>query len=100
VDLVHFAATAITGEEVQGRLSEGPVWLATIQAEFLGTVSAIRRPHEVYVRGMAVIPSARGHAVGWRLLEEVDKFAIASGCGRLSLSTTPFLTRAIHLYER
>lgn len=95
-----FAATAIAGSEVQQRLSEGPVWLATTQTAPIGTVSAIRRRDEVYIRGMAVVPSARGRAVGWRLLEEVEKFATASGCTRMVLSTTPFLTQAIHLYAR
>jgi len=34
------------------------------------------------------------------LLRQVESFAAEYGYKRLSLSTTPFLTRAIRLYER
>jgi GNAT superfamily N-acetyltransferase len=51
------------------------------------------------VRGMAVLPAARGLGVGRRLLAQVEAFAVENGCVRLFLSTTPFLTRAIRLYE-
>ena len=49
---------------------------------------------------MAVLPAARGQRVGELLLKQVEDFAIAHGCRRLFLSTTPFLSRAIRLYER
>jgi ribosomal protein S18 acetylase RimI-like enzyme len=94
-----FAATTITSNDVRDRLEEGPVWLATARGEAVGTVSAVRRFDEVYLRGMAVVPYARGQGIGWRLLEHVSEFATASGCRRLILSTTPFLARAIQLYE-
>ena len=48
---------------------------------------------------MTVIPSARGLGIGRRLLDEIQRFAIAQGCTHLFLSTTPFLSTAIGLYE-
>jgi GNAT superfamily N-acetyltransferase len=54
----------------------------------------------VYVRGMAVLPAARGMGAGAALLREVESWALSQGCGRLFLSTTPFLESAIRLYER
>jgi GNAT superfamily N-acetyltransferase len=66
----------------------------------VGTVAAVDRGEELYVRGMAVLPRARGRRVGELLLREVEGHAAALGYSRLSLSTTPFLHRAIRLYER
>jgi len=51
------------------------------------------------LRGMVVLPSARGILIGYRLLDEIQRFAIGERCGRLFLSTTPFLGRTIRLYE-
>jgi len=47
-----------------------------------------------------VLPVARGQGIAMQLLEEVESFAIANQHARLFLSTTPFLTSAIRLYER
>jgi ribosomal protein S18 acetylase RimI-like enzyme len=49
---------------------------------------------------MAVVPNARGRRVGWRLLVVMEEFARRLGLARMYLSTTPFLDRAIRLYER
>jgi len=55
------------------------------------------------------VPPDRGRAIGAILMEqgrlsaqdvdEIQRFAAANGCKRLFLSTTPFLDRAIRLYE-
>ena len=49
---------------------------------------------------MAILPAARGNRIGEKLLEEIENFAIVNNFRRLSLSTTPFLCRAIRLYEK
>jgi GNAT superfamily N-acetyltransferase len=51
------------------------------------------------IRSMAVYPSMRGHGIGKLLLARVEDFACASGYKRLILNTTPFMNRAIRLYE-
>ena len=79
---------------------EGPVWIAMHGRVIVGTVSVVPRSGELYVRGMAVLPSARGLGLGSLLLKQVESFALAHGYNRLTLSTTPFLLRAIKLYER
>jgi GNAT superfamily N-acetyltransferase len=53
----------------------------------------------LYIRGMAVLPQARGLQLGQVLLRQVEDFARAQNHKRLVLSTTPFLHRAIRLYE-
>jgi len=81
------------------RISEGPVWIAVRNEIVIGTVSVVFKGDALYIRGMAVHPAARGEHVGALLLAEVEKFARLKDVGRLTLSTTPFLNRAISLYE-
>ena len=49
---------------------------------------------------MAVLPTARGQRIGELLLVHVEQFAVSKGFRRLFLSTTPFLDRALRLYEK
>src|SRR5712691_752053 len=86
-----FAATTPTSEQIQQRMSEGPVWVALLDNVIVGTVSAVLKREGVYIRGMALLPDARGHGIGVRLLEKVEEFAGSQGRERLFLSTTPFL---------
>lgn len=95
-----YAATTPTAGQIRARWEEGPVWVAVREGCVVGTVSAVPRGRELYVRSMAVVPSARGRRVGELLLGRVEEFALAHGHARLTLTTTPFLSRAIRLYER
>jgi ribosomal protein S18 acetylase RimI-like enzyme len=96
-----FAATTPSPSEVLRRMEEGPVWLAIIESDTVGTVSAVLRgKHALYIRGMAVLPQARGLQIGNLLFELIEEYAKEHGCTKLVLSTTPFLDRAIRLYER
>lgn len=95
-----YAATTPTGEQIRARWHEGPVWVAVRGGLVVGTVSAVPRGEELYVRSMAVAPAARGRRAGELLLKRVEEFAAARGHRRLTLTTTPFLSRAIRLYER
>jgi len=95
-----FAATTPTPEEIQKRVEEGPIWVAFSDDMIVGTVSSISEGEALYIRSMAVLPSARGQHIGELLLEQIERFASGQGCRRLILSTTPFLTRAISLYQR
>ena len=95
-----FAATTPTGEQVQSRIEEGPVWVALHDGAIVGTVSVVDKGEALYIRGMAILPTARGQRIGELLLNQIESFASAHGYKRLVLSTTPFLTRALRLYER
>lgn len=93
-----YAATVISSERIVDRIREGPVWVATSGKLIVGTVSVVAKPGSLYVRGMAVLPAARGQRIGELLLTQVEQFAMSQGFRRLFLSTTPFLDRAIRLY--
>lgn len=95
-----YRATAIPEEQVIDRIREGPVWIALLNETIVATVSVVPKGNSLYVRGMAVKPSARGHHIGELLLTRIEQFAISEGFQRMFLSTTPFLERAIRLYER
>ncbi|MFZ1141816.1 MAG: GNAT family N-acetyltransferase [Candidatus Sulfotelmatobacter sp.] len=95
-----FAATTPNADQILARKREGPVWLALRGSKALGTVAAVVKGRSLYMRGMAVLPSARGLGVGARLLQQVEQWASDQGCRRVFLSTTPFLNTAIQLYER
>jgi ribosomal protein S18 acetylase RimI-like enzyme len=95
-----FQATAITPEGIKERMRQGPVWVAAIGQSIAGTVSLVRRQDSLYIRGMAVHPACRGHRIGERLLHAAETYADENRCTNLVLSTTPFLTPAIGLYER
>ena len=95
-----FSATAITPEEIVLRLRQGPILVALIDDEIVGTVSVVKKIDSLYIRGMAVVIEARGNRIGELLLEQIQAYAANEGCNRLFLSTTPFLDRAIRLYEK
>ena len=76
------------------------MWVALLKGEVVGTVSVVPQGKALYVRSMAILPAARGNKIGEKLLTEIEKFAIANRYEWLLLSTTPFLDRAIRLYEK
>jgi ribosomal protein S18 acetylase RimI-like enzyme len=95
-----FAATAIGNDEIQHRMKEGPIWVAVEQDVIVGAVSAVIVAERLYIRGMAILPMARGQGIGQSLLTRIETFASEQHIQHLFLSTTPFLNRAIRLYER
>lgn len=94
-----FATTVATPNQIEDRMHQGPIWVALKNDVIVGSVSAVLKNKEVYIRGMAVNPSERGNGIGRRLLDRAEAFAVSNRCKRLFLSTTPFLSRAINLYE-
>jgi GNAT superfamily N-acetyltransferase len=94
-----FATTTPTPSEIEQRWNEGPVWSVVKDGRLVGTIAALAKNDALYIRSMAVVPSARRQGIGKILLSEVESFAKAGGFQRMLLSTTPFLDDAIRLYE-
>ena len=94
-----FAATTPTSDQIRGRWSEGPVWVAVQNENLLGTVAAVPKSEGLYVRSMAVLPAVRGQGIAAQLLRVIESYATADHHECLFLSTTPFLLSAIRLYE-
>ena len=95
-----FAATTPTAEQIRNRWDEGPVWVAQFAGQIVGTIAAVPEDQALYVRSMAIQPTARGSGLGRSLLERVEDFAVRQAHKRMYLRTTPFLYRAIRLYEQ
>jgi GNAT superfamily N-acetyltransferase len=95
-----FAATTPGVAEILKRMSEGPMWVALADQECIGTVSAQPRGQTLFIRGMAVLPKARGQNFGNVLLEHIERWAREHDYARLHLATTAFLSRGIRLYEK
>ncbi len=55
-----YEATGIANQQVISRIKEGPVWIAMLDELVVGTISVVPRRESLYIRGMAVAPSARG----------------------------------------
>jgi uncharacterized protein len=94
-----YAATVLTAEDVKARMAEGPIWVALDSAQIVGTVAAVAKDEGLYLRSMAIVPEARGKRIGKLLLKQVERFAVTHGHKEMTLNTTPFLSRAIALYE-
>jgi ribosomal protein S18 acetylase RimI-like enzyme len=94
-----FAATTPKTAQIRNRIEEGPVWVVSDNDAIVGTVSVVQKEDSLYIRGMAIVPAARGRRIGELLLRQVEDFAVERSFKRLLLSTTPFLERAIQLYE-
>ena len=95
-----FAATTLKCEQILSRMNEGPIWVAVCNDTIVGTVSAVPLGEVLYIKSMAVLPSARGSRIGESLMKKAENFAFLHNHNRLLLSTTPFLAHAIQLYER
>ncbi len=95
-----FLATTPTPGQLLARWSDGPTWVTERDGIVVGTVAAVPRPAELYIRSMAVRPAAQGYGLGAQLLRRVETAGVELGCDRLVLSTTPFLRAALRLYER
>lgn len=87
-----FRTTTPPASELARRLSDGPTWVATVAQALCGTVAALDRGHEVYIRSMAVLPAARKQGVATQLLTVVHAYAVSRDARRPSLTTTPFST--------
>lgn len=95
-----FVATTPDTPEILKRIEEGPMWVALSHGDVVGTASIVLKGDSLYIRGMAVLPTARGEHIGHTLLKEIERYAAQQGYRRMFLSTTPFLDHAIKLYER
>src|ERR1700687_5319827 len=94
-----YAATTPDAAVVRERMKEGPTWIAEDAGFPVGTVSAVLRDLDLYLRSMAVTPTARGRRFGHSLFAEAFNLAVERKARRIYLSTTPFLFSAIRLYE-
>lgn len=95
-----FAYTTPKADEILPRFDEGPIWLAELDGETIGTVSALPDGERLYIRSMAIRPTAQRGGIGQRLLETLESYARENGFEKLYLYTTFVLPGAKRLYEK
>lgn len=95
-----FEYTTPTAEAIRPRFDEGPIWIAEMNGEPLGTVSGLPEGERFYIRSMAIKPSAQRGGIGQRLLDALETYARAEGFEKLYLYTTFVLPGAKRLYEK
>jgi len=59
-----FAITTPTPAEIEQRWNEGPVWSVVKDGHLVGTIAAVAKGDALYIRSMAVVPSATGKVSG------------------------------------
>lgn len=82
------------------RYDEGPMWIAELHGEPIGTVSGLPEIERYYIRSMAVIPRSQRIGAGQQLLEALERDARERGYARTYLYTTFVLPGATRLYEK
>lgn len=95
-----FAIVTPSAVEITRRFDDGPQWIATIGVRVVGTVSVTVGEGDLYVRSMAVAPSAQGRGIGHKLLDAIDEYAAGTDFDRIFLYTTYFSAGAKELYEK
>lgn len=95
-----FADTTATEDVVRERLETAKIWIAFDDGEAVGTVTALPEPEKIYIRSMAVLPSAQGRGIGQQLLETLENDARERGFKKVYLYTTFVLPGAQPLYEK
>jgi len=85
---------------IRPRFAEGPIWVAELDGDVVGTVSLTTEPEGLYIRSMAVRPSSQGLGIGHKLLDALHEHVSTSGNERIFLYTTYFIPGAKELYEK
>ena len=95
-----FEYTTPKADQIGSRFDEGPIWIAEIDTEAVGTVSGMPDGDRFYIRSMAIKPSLQRGGIGQRLLDALETYAREQGFERLYLYTTFVLPGAKRLYEK
>ena len=95
-----FEYTTPNADAIRPRFDEGPIWIAEVNGDAVGTVSGMRDGERFYIRSMAIKPTAQRGGIGQKLLDALEAYAREMGFEKLYLYTTFVLPGAKHLYEK
>jgi ribosomal protein S18 acetylase RimI-like enzyme len=97
-----FLDTVLMPPTLQERLEKMSVFVAVNPAEqIVGTIACnVAGAEEGHLRGMGVMPSARGKGIAAQLLRQAEAELRSRHCRRVTLDTTAPLKRAMRFYEK
>ena len=95
-----FEYTTPTADLIRPRFDEGPIWIAELNDEPVGTVSGMFDGERFYIRSMAIDPTAQRCGIGQKLVDTFESYARDKGFEKIFLYTTFVLPGAKHLYEK
>lgn len=97
-----YRATVPPVDEIKSRFVDksSVIWVVADDNRIVGTVSVIPKQDALYIRSMAILPEIRGNQIGEKFLKAIEDYAVANNYRKLTLNTTPFLNRAVRLYEK
>lgn len=95
-----FEYTTPKADAIRPRFDEGPIWIAEMDGEAVGTVSGMPDGERFYIRSMAIKPTAQRGGIGQKLLDALERYAREQRFEKLYLYTTYVLPGAQRLYEK
>ena len=95
-----FEYTTPKADLIRPRFEEGPIWIASLDGDDVGTVSGMFDGERFYIRSMAIKPTAQRNGIGQKLVDAFDSYAREKGFEKIFLYTTFVLPGAKHLYEK
>ena len=95
-----FEYTTAKSDEIRPRFEQGPIWIAELDGEPVGTVSGMPDGERFYIRSMAIKPTAQRGGIGQKLVDAFESYARENGFEKIFLYTTFVLPGAKHLYEK
>lgn len=95
-----FAYTTPNADEIRPRFEEGPIWIASLDGEDVGTVSGMADAGRFYFRSMAIKPTVQRGGIGQKLLDTLEAYAREERFEKMYLYTTLVLPGARRLYEK
>ena len=83
-----------------GQISDGIVWVLTVQNAVAGFVVYYSRGDHIHLENVAVDPEYRGKGLGGRLIKYVEDQALCNGAQAVELYTNAKMTENLKLYPR
>ena len=94
-----FSATTLGPYKIKERIYNQAIWVALFDGVVCGTISLVPDGNTLFIKSVAVAPFARKRGVGKLMMKHAEATALNLGLTFLELTTTPFLCKAIKLYE-
>jgi len=91
--------TILGVHKVKERINNKRTWVVLVDGIIRGTISLIPANGTLYIKSVAVSPAARRRGLATLMMNHAEHEAMRMHLAYLELTTTHFLSAAVHLYE-